>query len=183
MKTTSRFVAIYLLAFSSFAQAEFYFGGNYGLSQIEYEKVKDGSAYKAFVGYIFANNFAVDIALLDSGEMDIDPENTVFEDDSLYMQFQGMSYSAAYYLRPTEEANWYMSAKVGVYDIETKGKIRNTGEQITESTMGLGWGIGIGYLLFNHISLGFDVDGYYGVEDFADKKTLTIVTGRLAFHF
>jgi len=184
MKATYRAVTlVFSLIILSPAYAGFYFGGSGGASEKEYTDVKDGSAYKIFAGYKFENNVAIDIAYLNSGEMDIDLNNTVFQGNNLYLQFQGMSYSAAYYLTMPNSKGWYMSGKVGLYDIKSTLKSRNTGNEITDNTTGLGWGIGLGYMFFSHLSLGFDFEGYAGVEDFSDNRILTLIVGSVAYHF
>lgn len=138
-KTNLICVLLSLLTFSGLTHAEFYVGGNYGISEIEYSDVKDGSAYKVFAGYMFNNNIAIDIAYLDSGTMDIDLSNTIFQRNNVYLQFEGMSYSVAYFIKAPETQSWYMSVKGGLYDIKSKLKNRDTGIQITDSSTGIGW--------------------------------------------
>ena len=184
MRATFRVItALQLMTISSLASAEFYVGGSAGISQKQYVNVQDGTAYKVSGGYKFRNNIAVDVAYLNSGAMDIDTNNTSLQGRNVYLQFQGMSYSAVYYLRMPNSQRWSMTGKIGIYHVNSKLKSRDTGQELTDTSTGVGWGIGADYAVLKHLSLGFDLEGYAGVEDFADNKVLTLIVGSAGYHF
>lgn len=170
---TSILIILSLSLASYSVNARTYIGGGTGDAEFDYSDIDDGDAEKYYIGLQPAGKlYGFELASLDSGEADIDDDIFGFES----IKVKGYNLSAVYHSAPNfgfkQPANFFL--KLGYYAVETEVKATNFSR--SEDSNGLSFGIGLDYAINDAFSLRADLEGLYGVEDFADDEIVTFIT-------
>ncbi len=172
-KITSLLSILSLVLIAHTTSARTYIGGGTGKAEFDYSDIDDGDAEKYYIGFQPAGKlYSFEIAVLDSGEADIDNNPFGFES----IRVDGYNISAVYNTAPRfgfkQPTNLFF--KLGYYLVETE--VKTTTTSLTEDSNGLSFGLGIDYAINDAFSLRADLEGLYKVDDFADDEIVTFIT-------
>ena len=153
--------------------ARTYIGGATGKAEFDYSDIDDGDAEKYYIGYqIPGKLYGFELASIDSGAANID--DTTFGFESIRVDGYNLSaiYNTAQYFGFKQPVNLFF--KLGYYSVETE--VKTSTLSFTEDSSGLSFGLGIDYAINDAFSLRADLEGLYGVDDFADDEIVTFIT-------
>jgi len=172
-KITSLFAILCIILVAHTTSARTYFGGGTGKAEFDYSDIDDGDSEKYYIGFQPAGKlYSFEIAVLDSGEADIDNNPFGFES----IRVDGYNISAVYNTAPNfgfkQPTNLFF--KLGYYLVETE--VKTTTTSFTEDSNGLSFGLGLDYAINDAFSLRADLEGLYKVDDFADEEIVTFFT-------
>ena len=174
----NHFIALILtisaLGFSSPSYAGGYIGGGLGLSSFDYDDIDDGNAYKVFAGYKFADSsIALEASYIDMGEADV-------EGVPLELLIDGLNASLVFNPTAPNQPVSFLG-RIGMYSFDTE--LKGPGGSITDDSTGLSWGLGIDFAASEHFSFRGEIEGFLGVEDFADDEMVTLISVGLQYNF
>lgn len=182
MRTSTSLILTSLLFFyasASHCDNSFYIGLGAGGAVYDYEHVDPTNTAKFFIGYKITRHFAIEAAMLGTGDADI----TSIPIDNFIMITEGSNISALY-LVPNEENRITAIYGVGIYNLATSQKISGTivypGK---ERSSGLSLTAGIEYAATEHFSLRADVNIFTDIDNLNQDGNLTTVQASAVFRF
>lgn len=161
------------------AQAEVVVGGGVGMSQLsKYKDVDEGTAYRVFAGYRATDlPLYFEVQYFDSGELDVDDFEGV---EDISMQFDGWTAAIGYRAVLSDKGSDFV-LKGGGYIQDTELE-SNVGDAKDDGS-GAMLGVTFNWMLTDRFGLSFDAQGLFGVEDFANKEDLTLLTVGVIYSF
>jgi hypothetical protein len=162
-----------LLGCSGSALAQGYLGAGVGLSLYDYEDVDDSTGYKFFGGFRPQGGLVgFEVAYFDAGEADISSL------PGLSLNIDGFYGAATFNF---DSGDWHTFLKAGLYSFDTE--LKGPGGSITEDSTGFHWGLGFAFAMPQSLGVRFEIEGFEGVEDFADDGSLLTLGVGLQYNF
>ncbi|MCC2658518.1 MAG: hypothetical protein K0Q76_3626 [Panacagrimonas sp.] len=161
------------------ARAEVIVGAGGGLSQLsKYKDVDEGTAYRVFAGYRASDlPLYFEVQYFDSGELDIDDFDGV---DNISMQFDGWTAAVGYRAVLSDKGSDIVLKGGGyIQDTELESSLGDAKDDGSGAMVGLT----INWMLTDRFGVSFDAQGLFGVEDFANKEDLTLLTIGAVYSF
>lgn len=165
--------------------AQAYVGAGVGVSTVSYSDTSNGTAFQVLAGYDFANSpYFVEAAYADSGDMDIDDGYGLYDSAFSFTLWQVTGGAA---LRFAGGSSLY--AKAGIYSAKSKAAGGYSdgyyyGDYtLSEDTTSATWSLGGEWRLNPVFGIRAEASGYAKLEDFADKKTASLLMVNGVFHF
>lgn len=153
-----------------------YVGLGVGSASYDYDDVDDSTAVMVYGGFRPGDGvFGVELAYLDLGDADVDGLPGVS------FNMSGFNVSGVFKLTLDKATPLGVLFKLGFFSFDTD--LETPIGNASESSTGLSYGIGLEYVVDKQISFRGEIQGFTGVEDFADDEDVTLVNVGLGFHF
>ncbi len=171
--------SLFLSALSTIAVAAppFYVGGSIGQSYVEEDNVLAGEdfededfAFKAFAGYRFHKNFAVELDYLDYG----DPDDDILGIDTEIEDLYAVALYGVGILPLSEKFEVFVKLGAAYWDGDAKATVMGMSASSSEDGTELAYGLGASYAFTNRYAARVE---YEEVDvDSSDLSTLGLLT-------
>jgi len=174
MKTiTTVLLILSVCLLSHTTSARTYIGGSTGEAEFDVRGVDEGESEKYFIGFQIPGKFyGFELSSLDTGEADISNSDNNYES----IRIDGYNISAVYNTVPRFGFKQPMNLffKIGYYLVDTE--VKTTSGSLDADSNGFSFGAGLDYAINDAFSLKAEIEGLYGVDDFADDDIVTFIT-------
>ena len=186
MKNIVGFISLILIAVNTsvYAEQSFYAGASIGQSYVEENNVLAGEdfddeefAFKAFAGYRFHKNFAVELDYLDYGE----PEDNILGIDTEIDDLYAVAIYGVGILPLTEKFELFVKLGAAYWDGEAKASVMGVSATSDENGTELAYGLGASFAFTDKFALRAE---YEEIDiDSDDLTTLGMLTIGGEFRF